>query len=103
MMHCDFRRLFNPTPEEKEEDEKRARKVYDECAKERGCSTCWNCKRVKRFPGFVTAEECICIVGRECDTVMFKVKHCEKYKQRPYGEQQLHDPILDEPGVYYVV
>jgi hypothetical protein len=56
-----------------------AKILYNEQKKERGCSTCKHCVRVRDFPSFVTAEECDCSVGLECDTVLFNVKNCPKW------------------------
>lgn len=53
--------------------------LYNEYKKDKGCSTCKNCKRVNNFPGFVTAEECVCEEGLNCDTVLFAVKNCPKW------------------------
>lgn len=55
------------------------KKLYDEQKGDRGCSTCKNCKHIHDYPGFVTAEESVCIVGLECDTVSFTVKNCPKW------------------------
>ena len=56
-------------------------KLYNEQAPDKGCSTCKNCKHVAYFPGFVTAEECV------CDTVSFSVKNCPKWIGR-YEEEK---------------
>jgi hypothetical protein len=53
--------------------------LYNKFKKEQGCSTCKNCKHIINYPAFVTAEESICTVGLECDTVTFKVKNCPKW------------------------
>ena len=75
-----IRRIFNPTPEEKLEDMKRMYSIHTKLKKEKGCSTCKHCKHVQNYPGFVTAEECECQVGLECDTVLFQIKNCEKWE-----------------------
>lgn len=54
-------------------------RLYNEFKNEKGCSTCKNCKHVIDYPVFVTAEESVCTVGLECDTVTFKVKNCPKW------------------------
>ena len=76
-----LRRMFNPTPEEELEDliDFKTRWV-DDLRKKRGCSTCNNCKHVNDYPAFVTAEECICTAGLECDTVLFRVENCSKWE-----------------------
>jgi hypothetical protein len=53
--------------------------LYNEFKIKRGCSTCKHCKHVNDYPAFVTAEECICMAGLECDTVLFSVKNCKKW------------------------
>ena len=102
-MTYDFRRIFNPTPEEEEEDRAKIKKLHDELAKKKGCSTCKNTYQVRRLPGFVTGEECICKAGLECDTVMFKVENCEKYEEADPFEENDHDPILDDPRYTYIL
>jgi hypothetical protein len=76
--------LFDPTPEEATEMNKRLKKVFDEAVKSKGCSTCQNIRHVVDYPGFVTGEENECTVGLECDTVLFSVKNCPKYKERKW-------------------
>lgn len=78
-MRYDFRRIFNPTKEEQEEDRKRYKELHYELAKEKGCSTCKNCIHVRNYPDYVTAEECDCSAGLECDTVLFSVKNCPEW------------------------
>ena len=73
-----LRRLFNPTPE----DIAYHKKIFEKAAESKGCSTCSYCKHVVSYPGFVTAEECECTVGLECDTVLFSVKNCPKYERK---------------------
>ena len=65
-----------------------AMNLYNEQKKERGCSTCKHCVRVRDLPGFVTGEECECAAGLECDTVLFNVKNCPKWvgKHEEWGE-----------------
>lgn len=77
-----LRSLFNPTPEEAAELNQRMKKIFEEAAKSKGCSTCANKKHVIDYPGFVTGEENECTVGLECDTVFFTVKNCPKYKKQ---------------------
>ena len=77
-----LRRIFCPTPEERAEDFAKYKAIHDEVAKEKGCSTCKHCIHVTSYPGFVTAEECECNVGLECDTVLFSVKNCGQWVDR---------------------
>lgn len=86
-MICDFRRIFCPTLEEQKEDFERYKKLHDELAKKKGCSTCKYCVRVRHYPGFVTGEECECIAGLECDTVLFSVSNCPKWEEKPIFEK----------------
>lgn len=79
-----LRMLFDPTPEEKAALNARMKKIFDEAARSRGCSTCANCKHVIDYPGFVTGEENECTAGLECDTVYFTVKNCPKYEEKEY-------------------
>ena len=81
-MSNSLRRLIAPTPEERAEDWARYKAIHDEVAKEKGCSTCKYCVKVKSYPDFVTAEECECKVGLECDTVLFSVKNCAKWEDK---------------------
>ncbi len=74
-----FKRIFNPTPEEKAEDRERFLALHKELAKKKGCSTCMNIRRVVHYPDFVTGEECECAVGLECDTVLFSVENCPRW------------------------
>ena len=77
-----LRRLINPTPEERAEEFARYKAIHDEVAKEKGCSTCKHCIKVRSYPGFVTAEECECDIGLECDTVCFSVKNCDRWEDK---------------------
>ena len=79
-----LRSMFNPTPEEAVALNQRMKKIFDEAAKSRGCSTCENRRHVIDYPGFVTGEENECTVGLECDTVLFSVKNCTQYKEREW-------------------
>ena len=79
-----LRMLFDPTPEEKAYLNAKMRKIFDEAAKKRGCSTCANCRHVVDYPGFVTGEENECTAGLECDTVYFSVKNCPKYQAKEW-------------------
>lgn len=65
-------------------------------AEKKGCQTCRNCVDMYRYPGFVTAEECECMAGLECDTHFDRIKNCEKYEYRPLGEPQKRNPDLDK-------
>lgn len=76
-----LRRIFCPTPEEQKEDFERYKKLHDELAREKGCSTCKYCVRVRHYPGFVTGEECECTAGLKCDTVLFSVSNCPKWEE----------------------
>lgn len=102
-MTFNFRRIFNPTPEEEEEEEKHCRQIYEQQCEKRGCSTCRNCKQMYRYPGFVTAEECVCTAGLECDTVLDSIKNCERYERIGFKEKIERNPALDEVGVHYVL
>ena len=53
--------------------------IYNKKKSDKGCSTCKNCKHVRNYPDYVTAEECDCTAGLQCDTVLFKVKDCPKW------------------------
>lgn len=77
-----LREMFETTPEEIE----RLRKMYDESAKKKGCSTChWCVPDTKHlYPDYVTAERNKCLKGLECDTVLFRVKNCPQYIKRPF-------------------
>lgn len=57
-------------------------KCHNEQKVYKGCSTCANIKHVRDYPNFVTAEENECTVGLECDTVLFEVKNCPKWKEK---------------------
>jgi hypothetical protein len=73
-------RIFNPTPEEQQEDKKRLLSIYREQAEFKGCSTCKYCKHIIDYPGFVIGEECVCLAGLKCDTVLFLINNCPKWK-----------------------
>ena len=77
-----IRRIFYPTLEEKKEDWEELKNIYIEQIKNRGCSTCIHCIHIINYPGFVTGEESECNAGLECDTVLFSVKNCTKWKER---------------------
>ena len=81
-MISDFRRIFRPTPEEQKKTLNDIKKIHDELAKKKGCSTCKYCVRVCCYPSFVTGEECECTAGLKCDTVLFSVKNCPKWEER---------------------
>jgi hypothetical protein len=70
-----LRELFNDNKAEELLD-----KSFKALEKERGCSTCKNKRRIATYPGFVTGEEFECTKGRECDTVLFNVKHCPEWE-----------------------
>lgn len=75
-----LQRIFNPTPEEEAEDLKQYRALHEELAKKKGCSTCGNKKHVIDYPGFVTGEENECTAGLKCDTVLFTVTNCPRWR-----------------------
>jgi hypothetical protein len=56
--------------------------LYNELKAKRGCSTCAHCKHIYDYPAYVTAEECVCMAGLECDTVLFSVKNCKEWVGR---------------------
>lgn len=79
-----LRQIFNPTPEERAEQLARMKKIFDEAAADEGCATCEYCvenKDLPYYPNFVTVERSKCLKGFKCDTVLFSVKHCPKYKK----------------------
>ena len=53
---------------------------YNQLKDEHGCSTCAHCEHICDYPAYVTGEECVCKAGLECDTVLFSVKNCEKWR-----------------------
>ena len=55
------------------------KRLYDKQKVDKGCSTCKYCEHIYNYPGYVTAEESICRVGLECDTVYFTIKNCPKW------------------------
>lgn len=63
---------------------------------EKSCLTCRNCMEMYRYPGFVTAEECECLQGLECDTILHSVKNCPKWDYKPYSEPRRRNPDLDK-------
>lgn len=82
-----LRRIFNPTPEQEAEDNAKFKKLVKELAKDRGCSTCKHCivdENVPKQPNFVTVEYNTCTQGLKCDTILFTVKHCEKWEREEY-------------------
>jgi len=81
-----LRMMIDPTPEEAAILNKRMKEVFDRYVKDRGCSTCGNCRHVREYPDFVTGEENECTVGLECDTVLFRVKNCPKYKEMEWKD-----------------
>ena len=56
-----------------------SKKLYNEQKADKGCSTCKHCKHMYHYPNYIIAEDCICKVGLECDTVCFSVKNCPKW------------------------
>lgn len=75
-----LKRIFSTTLTE--EDKKKYLNLHNRLKKKKGCSTCLNCIHARNYPGFVTAEECECIAGLKCDTVMFKVKNCDQWIEK---------------------
>jgi hypothetical protein len=87
-----LRRIFNPTPEEELEDLVNFKTRWvDNLRKERGCSTCNNCEHIYNYSAFVTAEECICTAGLECDTVLFRVKNCPRWEYRDDIDKRIEE------------
>lgn len=78
-MIASFRKTFFPTKEEIEQQKEFIRKIHDANKIKHGCTTCANCIHVISYPGFVTGEECECKAGLKCDTVLDRVRNCEKY------------------------
>lgn len=74
-----LRETFVPSPEKEKNFFNHAQDIIIGQSPKRGCGTCKNVKCVSHYPGFVTAEECICTVGLQCDTVLFEVNHCPKW------------------------
>ena len=56
--------------------------IHEELKENKGCSTCKNCVRVRQYPDYFTAEECECLAGLKCDTVLFKVSNCDKWEDK---------------------
>ncbi len=79
-----LRMLFDPTPEERAALNAKFKKKIDDAAKDKGCSTCANCRHVVDYPGFVTGEENECTAGLECDTVHFTIKNCPEYQKKEW-------------------
>lgn len=71
------------------------KKYYDESKVAKGCSTCKNCERVHKYPSYITAEESVCTVGLECDTVLFTVKNCPKWVGKFESEEKNDKNIND--------
>ena len=53
--------------------------LYNEAKVDKGCDTCKYCKHMYHYPAYITAEECVCEAGLECDTVLFRVKDFESW------------------------
>lgn len=79
-----LRRIFNPTEEEKRQDYEFFKSVHKTSARTKGCTTCEHCVQVRSLSDFVTGEECECTAELECDTVLFTVKNCPKWSERPF-------------------
>ena len=77
-----FREIFDPTPEEEEKQRQQFQKIWNDALKKRGCTTCVNCIHVREYPDYVTGEECDCIAGLKCDTVLGTVKNCDQWIER---------------------
>ena len=84
-MENKLRRIFCPTEEEQLEDLKQYLTLHEKLKVKKGCSTCEHCIHVRNYPGFVTAEECECTAGLECDTVLFSVENCPKWQEKNYN------------------
>lgn len=74
-MGFNLRRIFNPTPEEQEEDWVRYIEICKQNIKDKRCCTCAHCYDVPGYhPGFVTGGEIDCDLGR-CP-----IETCENYE-----------------------
>lgn len=71
-------------------------RAYIYRSQKKSCLTCRKCKEMYRYPGFVTAEECVCTDGLECDTIMDRVQNCPNYEHREFGEPMQRNPDLDK-------
>ena len=76
---------------------------YYERKADRDCLTCRNCKEMYRYPGYVTAETCVCTQGLECDTVLYEVKNCPKWEYKPFNEPRQRNPDLDKYPHDYII
>ena len=90
-MMVNFYEVFCPTPEQIQEAKERCRKLHEELAVKRGCSTCKHCIHVRDYPDYVIGEECECDAGFVCDTVLFKVENCEKWEDDKEYENYWED------------
>lgn len=73
-MMCDFNRTFNPTSEQKREDEERLNKITTQACEEKWCCTCKNYISVDaKTPGVVTAFP-------ECKLGGLAVNTCDHYE-----------------------
>ena len=77
-----FDRVFRPTKEEKEQQIAFIKKIYEDSKEDRGCYTCVNCVHVREYPSWCTGEECNCLAGLKCDTVLGSVKNCSQYIEK---------------------
>lgn len=80
-MMCDFRRVFNPTPEEKKHDYEFIEKIYNDQKKNRDCHTCVNCIITGTCQGYPEAK---CVVGYEPDPVYNSRKNCDQYIEKEF-------------------
>ena len=75
-----IRDIFYPSPERIATIRAIAKEIHDKEKVKRGCITCSHCHHVCDYPGFVTAEECECDAGLECDTVLHSIRNCNKWE-----------------------
>ena len=76
-----LREMFETT----NEDIERMRKLYNESAKDKGCSTCrWCVPDTEHLYLNWAAERSKCLKGLECETVLFRVKDCPQYAKCPF-------------------
>lgn len=74
--------MFFPSPERIAKMRAIAKEIHDTEKVKKGCVTCSHCHHIYNYPGFVTAEECECDVGLECDTVLYSIENCPKWEEK---------------------
>lgn len=77
-----LREIFSPSPECIAKMRAIAKEIHETEKVKKGCVTCSHCRHVYNYPGFVTAEECECDVGLECDTVCHSIENCQKWEEK---------------------